>query len=68
MESSAPQEARVYLQELDTHLHVKWLEDSPSVLSLGRLCDDFIVFIVLSDSGVVAHAAVTATLPVPDCL
>ena len=34
-------EARVYIQELGTHLCVKSVEDSPLVLSLGRLCPDF---------------------------
>ena len=33
-------EAKVYIQELGAHLHVKLVEDSLSVLSLGRPCDE----------------------------
>ena len=32
-------EARVYIQELGTFLYVKFVEGSPSAMSLGRLCD-----------------------------
>ena len=32
--------ARVYIQELGTQFSVKLMEDSPSVLSFGRLCDE----------------------------
>ena len=35
-------------QELGTRLCVKWVEDSPSVLSLGRLCDEWEVFLLLA--------------------
>ena len=37
---SSTEEARVHIRELGTHLSVKLVEDSPSVLSLGRLCDE----------------------------
>ena len=33
-------EAKIYIEELGTFLCVKSVEDSPSVLSLGRLCDE----------------------------
>ena len=33
-------EARVYIQELGTYSYVKFVEDSPSVLSLRRLCGE----------------------------
>ena len=31
--------AKAHIQELGMYLYVKFVEDSPSVLSLGRLCD-----------------------------
>ena len=34
------EEATVYVKELDLFLTVKLLEDTPAVLSLGKLCDD----------------------------
>ena len=34
------EEATVYVKELDTLLTIKVLENTPSVLSLGKLCDD----------------------------
>ena len=33
-------EGEGYIQELGTHFFVKLVGDSPSILSLGRLCDD----------------------------
>ena len=33
-------EANAYIQDLDTHLYAKLVEDSPSLLSLGRVCDE----------------------------
>ena len=33
--------ARVYIQELGTFLHLKLVESSPQVLSLGLVCDEF---------------------------
>ena len=33
------EEATVYVKELDTFLTMKVLEDTPAVLSLGKLCD-----------------------------
>ena len=33
-------EATVYVKELDIFVTVKFLEDTPAVLSLGTLCDD----------------------------
>ena len=34
------EEATVYVKELDIFLTMKVLEDTPAVLSLGKLCDD----------------------------
>ena len=34
------EEATVYFKELDIFLTMKVLEDTPAVLSLGKLCDD----------------------------
>ena len=34
------EEATVYVKELDTFLTMKVLEDTPPVLSLGKLCDE----------------------------
>ena len=34
------EEATVYVKELDTFLTMKVLEDTPAVLSLGKLCDE----------------------------
>ena len=34
------EEATVYVKELDFFLTMKVLEDTPAVLSLGKLCDD----------------------------
>ena len=34
------EEATVHIRELDVFLTVKILEDTPAVLSLGKLCDD----------------------------
>ena len=34
-------EAKVHIQKLGTYLYVKLVEDFPSALSLGRLCDEF---------------------------
>ena len=34
------EEATVYVKELDTFLNLKVLEDSPAVLSLGKLCNE----------------------------
>ena len=34
------EEATVYVKELDLFLTVKLLEDTPAVLSLGKLCED----------------------------
>ena len=34
------EEATVYIKELDIFLTMKVLEDTPAVLSLGRLCDE----------------------------
>ena len=34
------QEATVYVKELDRFLTMKVLEDTPAVLSLGKLCDE----------------------------
>ena len=34
------EEATVYVRELDTFLTMKLLEDTPAVLSLGKLCDE----------------------------
>ena len=33
-------EAKVFIQELGTYFYAKLVEDYPSVLSLGRLCDE----------------------------
>ena len=34
------EEATVYVKELDIFLTMKVLEDTPAVLSLGKLCDE----------------------------
>ena len=34
------EEARVYVKELDLFVTVMLLEDTPAVLSLGKLCED----------------------------
>ena len=34
------EEATVYVEELDIFLTMKVLEDTPAVLSLGKLCDE----------------------------
>ena len=34
------EEATVYIKELDIFLTMKVLEDTPTVLSLGKLCDE----------------------------
>ena len=34
------EEVRVYVKELDTFLTMKVLENTPAVLSLGKLCDE----------------------------
>ena len=34
------EEATVYVKELDLFVTVKLLEDTPAVLSLGKLCED----------------------------
>ena len=34
------EEAKVYVIELDIFLTMKLLEDTPAVLSLGKLCDE----------------------------
>ena len=34
------EEATVYVKELDIFLKMKVLEDTPAVLSLGKLCDE----------------------------
>ena len=34
------EEATVYVKELDVFLKMKVLEDTPAVLSLGKLCDE----------------------------
>ena len=34
------EEATVYVRELDIFLTMKVLEDTPAVLSLGKLCDE----------------------------
>ena len=34
------EEATVYVKELDIFLTVKLLEDTPAVLSLGKLCEE----------------------------
>ena len=34
------EEATVYVKELDVFLTMKVLEDTPAVLSLGKLCDE----------------------------
>ena len=34
------EEAAVYVRELDIFLTMKLLEDTPAVLSLGKLCDE----------------------------
>ena len=34
------EEATVYVKELDTFLTMKVLENTPAVLSLGKLCDE----------------------------
>ena len=34
------EEATVYVREFDTFLTMKLLEDTPAVLSLGKLCDE----------------------------
>ena len=34
------QEATVYVEELDIYLTMKVLENTPAVLSLGKLCDE----------------------------
>ena len=34
------EEATVYVKELDIFLTVKLLEDTPAVLSLGKICDE----------------------------
>ena len=39
-EEQTHQEARVHVRESDLFLYVKILEDTPAVLSLGKLCED----------------------------
>ena len=39
------EEATVYVKELDVILTVKVLENTPAVLSLGKLCDENGVFL-----------------------
>ena len=39
-EEQTHEEATVYVKELDMFLTMKFLEDTPSVLSLGKLCDE----------------------------
>ena len=39
-EVQAKEEATVYVNELDTFLTMKVLENTPAVLSLGKLCDE----------------------------
>ena len=39
-EVQTKEEATVYVKELDLFVTVKLLEDTPAVLSLGKLCDD----------------------------
>ena len=41
-------EAKVFIQELSTCLNVKLVDDSPSALSLGRLCDELEIFLLLA--------------------
>ena len=36
----AKEEATVYVRELDLFVRVMLLEDTPAVLSLGKLCED----------------------------
>ena len=36
------EEATVYVRELDIFLTMKVLEDTPAVLSLGKLCDEHV--------------------------
>ena len=37
-------EATVYVRELDLFVTVMLLEDTPSVLSLGKLCEDHVFY------------------------
>ena len=39
-EVQTPEEATIYVKELDIFLTMKVLEDTPAVLSLGKLCDE----------------------------
>ena len=39
------EEATVYVKELDMFLTVKVLENTPAVLSLGKLCDEKRIFL-----------------------
>ena len=39
-EVQTKEEATVYVRELDIFLTMKLLEDTPAVLSLGKLCDE----------------------------
>ena len=39
-EVQAHEEATVYVEELDIFLTMKVLENTPAVLSLGKLCDE----------------------------
>ena len=39
------EEATVYVKELDIFLTMKILEDTPAVLSLGKLCDEKRIFL-----------------------
>ena len=41
-EGQTHEEATVYVKELDIFLTMKVLEDTPAVLSLGNLCDEWI--------------------------
>ena len=36
------QEAEVYIKEVNTYVHVKLVEGSPAVFSLGRLCAEMV--------------------------
>ena len=37
----AKEEATVYVRELDLFVTVMFLENTPAVLSLGKLCEEF---------------------------
>ena len=41
------EEATVYVKELDLFVTVMLLEETPSVLSLGKLCEDHVVYLPL---------------------